>query len=214
MNPHEHDVITQCRFLKDEEFEVVEVRRLAPGRTGMADQSHLQSIYPDYISRGTAKGLDVIFLEIPVHIPGVYRNVVVTAEETSTYTAAASAPASTVTYNLSDLPPILLHVILPHDYPLHAAPQILSLHATHSWLPRERILVDALLDMWQAGDGVLYSWIDHIESGSFMDTLGLSVNGSSIRYVLPATYFVHSFTYRYQDPTPRTSRHAARAQKL
>jgi E3 ubiquitin-protein ligase RNF14 len=127
----------------------------------------------------------VIFLEIPVHLPEEYISVMLTAEETSTYAAVASTPIQTVEYKLSNLPPILLQVTLPSDYPLQSAPQILSLHATHSWLPRQRALIDALLSMWQAGEGVLYSWIEHIESGRFLEGLGLSENGHTIRYVFP-----------------------------
>jgi E3 ubiquitin-protein ligase RNF14 len=106
-----------------------------------------------------------IFLEVPIHLPYQYR-LIITCDtpETSTF----------------DLPPILLQVLLPDGYPLHSPPQIVSLHATHSWAPRLRVIIDQLLASWQAGEGVLYNWIEHIESGRFMHSLELVKDDDTI----------------------------------
>jgi E3 ubiquitin-protein ligase RNF14 len=76
--------------------------------------------------------------------------------------------------SLSMLPPLLLEIILPSVYPIYIPPEIISLYATHGWLGK-RIgpLRQHLLDTWQAGEGVLYNWIELIRSGEFLDTLGL-----------------------------------------
>ena len=85
---------------------------------------------------------------------------------------------------LEALPPLLLDVLLPATYP-YSPPVIQSLHATHSWLPLSSELERMLLEMWQDGEGVLYSWIETIRSGEFLDSLGMScdVDGrETIRY--------------------------------
>jgi E3 ubiquitin-protein ligase RNF14 len=121
-----------------------------------------------------------IFLEVPIHLPYQYR-LIITCDtpEISTFAEAASS-TPTAEGTLSDLPPILLQVLLPDSYPLHSPPQILSLHATHSWAPRLRVIIDQLLASWQAGEGVLYNWIEHIESGRFMHSLELMKDDDTI----------------------------------
>jgi len=75
--------------------------------------------------------------------------------------------------SLSTLPPLLLHLILPPAYPLHVAPHIASIRATHEWLPDPARLSPVLLDLWQAGEPVLYNWIEHIRTGEFLELLEL-----------------------------------------
>ena len=73
---------------------------------------------------------------------------------------------------LSLLPPLLLEIILPPAYPTYVPPQIVALHATHGWLGRRVApLRQLLLEMWQAGEGVLYTWIEWIRSGDFLEAL-------------------------------------------
>lgn len=114
--------------------------------------------------------------------------------------ASSSANASPKTISLSTLPPILLDVCIPASYP-YTAPQIRTIHATHSWLSLTRFdLRGRLAEMWEEGEGVLYNWVEWIRSGDFLDALGLSstVDGRRIiRYVMrscPAYYTLTDFT--------------------
>ena len=78
------------------------------------------------------------------------------------------------TLNLSVLPPLLLHVILPPSYPLHSPPEIVSLRATHMWIPNIQVLQTALTEMWRIGEQVLYNWVEYIRSGEFLQTIKLN----------------------------------------
>lgn len=89
--------------------------------------------------------------------------------------------------SLSSLPPILLHLILPPTYPLHAPPEIVSLRATHSWLRRIPDLHKALLNMWQEGEAVLYTWVEYIRTAEFLSIMELELDGT-IRYVPMVRY--------------------------
>jgi len=51
----------------------------------------------------------------------------------------------------------------------------------HSWLPDVSALNPLLLEMWQKGEGVLYTWIEFIRTGEFLNNLKLvSVADSEI----------------------------------
>ncbi|KIK71274.1 hypothetical protein GYMLUDRAFT_211354 [Collybiopsis luxurians FD-317 M1] len=120
----------------------------------------LESIYPDFVadndlSRGSVK------LEIPIELEEPH---VVYIED------ATKQEDSKKSLKLSLLPPLLIHIILPPNYPLQAPPQLLSIRVTHLWMPTLQ-LQQHLLDMWQQGEGVLYNWIEFIRSGKFLDQL-------------------------------------------
>ena len=95
--------------------------------------------------------------------------------------AGPSSVSASPLLSLTALPPLLLDVLLPATYP-YSPPVIQSLHATHSWLPLGVKLQRMLLEMWQDGEAVLYSWIEIIRSGEFLDSLGMlcEVNGEEI----------------------------------
>jgi len=139
---------TDCASLQQEEFVV------------------LDSIYPDYVSSDLSQGM--IKLEIPVELPEPY------AVTSLLESVASTGIKSTLLPRLSILPPLLLDIILPPSYPLHTAPQILSIHATHSWLPPTLGLQRHLIEMWNEGEGVLYTWVEWIRGGEFLDVLGLT----------------------------------------
>ena len=86
---------------------------------------------------------------------------------------------------LSSLPPLLLHLILPSGYPLFSPPKIVSLRATHSWFSRLPDIQETLLKMWQAGEGVLYNWVELIRTAEFFSSLDLDQD-NIIRCVVPA----------------------------
>lgn len=125
----------------------------------------------------------------------------------------SSVPASPL-LSLATLPPILLDVLLPATYP-YSPPIIQSLHATHSWLPLDRKLQRMLLETWQDGEGVLYSWIETIRSGEFLDSLDMlcDMKGQeAIRYVMFPPSERKGWLTSIQDTSPGAPRTAACAQ--
>jgi len=52
-------------------------------------------------------------------------------------------------------------------------PEISSIRASHLWLPEIDRLEVALLEMWQAGEPLLYNWVEYIRTGDFLDKLNL-----------------------------------------
>lgn len=119
-------------------------------------------------------------LEINVEL-GSARSVVVVDDGTVSGTGESTSHDPTLLL-LSSLPPILLQLILPPAYPLHASPQIISLRATYSWLPKIHDLYKALLAMWQPGEAILYNWVEHIRTAEFLSIMELEKDGT-IRFV-------------------------------
>jgi len=171
-----------------------------------------QSIYPDCASGDITTG--TIKLEIPVEFPES-RTVCVaddhsipSAEDTPTSGsfASASRDSGPSHLSLSTLPPLLLDILLPPSYP-YGPPMIVSLHATHSWLPLGHGLQRKLLETWQDGEGVLYTWVEWIRSGEFLDALGLiaDVNGEEvIRIPHPAPHVLIPILKAYDKSTQLT----------
>jgi len=149
-----------CASLQQEEWEV------------------LESIYPDCVSNDSSGSR--ITLEIPVEFQE--QRIISLVDE-----HAASSPATDrqtqgplifkasglSSLTLSALPPLLLDILLPPSYP-YGPPEIVSLHATHSWLPSILGLQRKLLEKWQEGEGVLYTWVEWIRTGEFLDECGLA----------------------------------------
>ncbi|KAL1952187.1 hypothetical protein VTO73DRAFT_1336 [Trametes versicolor] len=155
----------------------------------------LESIYPECLSVDTSRGL--IRLEVPVELPdatvvSIHADLLTSNGSSSSAPAGRSqSPAHASTLTLSTLPPILLDVCIPASYPF-VPPIIRSVHATHSWLPPARFdLHDRLAGMWEAGEGVLYSWVEWIRSGEFLDALELTSTVDGKR------------TIRIPHPTPQ-----------
>ncbi|KAI0082237.1 hypothetical protein K474DRAFT_1688223 [Panus rudis PR-1116 ss-1] len=119
----------------------------------------LESIYPDYLSGDPSKGS--MKLEIPIEFSQP-RSIV--------------SPENKLLASLSALPPLLLDIILPPNYPLYGPPEIIAIHATHSWLPPKIGLRHYLKEMWVLGEGVLYTWIEWIRGGDFLERLNLAAN--------------------------------------
>lgn len=171
-----------CSSLQQEEWEVLEV---SLGRTSKFDRdSHIsQSIYPDCVSTGGVQGL--IKLEIPIELPEpryivseTIPNVGKVSQSGGTrdfHTNSLQQSSREAWISLSNLPPLLLEILLPQSYPLYTPPEIISLHATRSWLPLSG-LQRQLKEMWQRGEGVLYTWIEWIRTGEFLDSLELTIS--------------------------------------
>jgi E3 ubiquitin-protein ligase RNF14 len=108
-----------------------------------------------------------IKLEIPVEF-GVPKSVII--EEVTLMDKTSLRE----TLNLSVLPPLLLHVVLSPSYPLHSPPEIVSLRATHMWIPNIEVLQTVLTEMWRVGEQILYNWVEYIRSGEFLQTIKLT----------------------------------------
>ncbi|KAH7907252.1 hypothetical protein BJ138DRAFT_1160570 [Hygrophoropsis aurantiaca] len=149
----------------------------------------LESIFPDCcVSSDITQGN--VRLEVSIEL-GYTRSIAV-VDDGSIRPSSSATHGSEIRDELSSLPPLLLTLRLPHDYPLHAPPEIVSLQVTHSWLPQPRIktLQEHLSGMWQPGEGVLYPWVEYIRSGDFLETLGMCDDPSVIRIPHPAPHLL------------------------
>ncbi|KAI9057191.1 RWD-domain-containing protein [Trametes sanguinea] len=144
----------------------------------------LESIHPECLSVDASK--TVIRLEVPVDLPDATAVTVhtdVLTENGSSSNNASGSQSTLKTLSLAHLPPILLDVCIPPSYP-YSPPQIRTLHATHSWLQLDRFdLRERLEEMWEEGEGVLYSWLEWIRSGDFLKALGLLTTADGRRVV-------------------------------
>jgi len=146
--------IEECLSMQKEEFEV------------------LESIYPEYVSSRSLDG--TLKLEIPIELPS--SKSVIVSEPSSSVASATPLPErkpTVLSISLSALPPLLLHIILPPSYPMRLPPEIGSIRASHLWLPEIDRLEVALLEMWQAGEPLLYNWVEYIRTGDFLEKMNL-----------------------------------------
>ncbi|KDR84872.1 hypothetical protein GALMADRAFT_297648 [Galerina marginata CBS 339.88] len=128
----------------------------------------LKAIYPDFISNDSIFTNDkIIHFKLSVELP---------AE-----TAVQIVPPSTdgprppeVTITLQYLPPIWIDIFLPEEYPMQRPPEILRVHVDASWFIQEDALKSRLLESWQFGEAVLFSWIEFVRSGQFIYNLEVS----------------------------------------
>ncbi|KAF5355942.1 hypothetical protein D9756_004264 [Leucocoprinus leucothites] len=138
-----------CRRMQREEFEV------------------LESIYPECIASQMNDGM--LKLEVPIELCDT-RLVEVVPQGLS----SSNKLLSSQSLRLSTLPPILLQLALPPGYPMTSPPKILSIRATHFWLSKSLLqLQGKLRDQWQAGEGVLYNWVEYIRTGDFLCELDM-----------------------------------------
>ncbi len=93
-------------------------------------------------------------------------------------TGTGDAESQEYHLSLSSFPPVLLEVVLPPAYPLHAAPEIVSFHVSGSWIPRSGRLLEKLLGMWQPGEVILYTWVEGIQCAEFLDSMGIIRDGA------------------------------------
>ena len=100
----------------------------------------------------------------------------------SVITESAGPYESSKALSLRSLPPLLLTLTLPQDYPLRRPPRLLGIHATSSWLPHIVRVQEELLTMWQAPDTVLCEWVEWIHGADFLSSLGFLEADGAIRY--------------------------------
>ncbi|OCH96590.1 RWD-domain-containing protein [Obba rivulosa] len=140
----------------------------------------LDSIYPECIYRGNMNG--IVKLEIPVELPETATLIIDGPNDASPAHALSPETVSPQTASISTLPPVLLEILLPASYPF-CSPEILSVHATHSWFPFTSALQRKLLEMWQTGEEILYTWLECIRTGEFLDMFELSSAASGERVI-------------------------------
>lgn len=179
----------------------------------------VQSIYPDVcISNDDGPYGRTIKLEIPVELSSAQTVVIVPSQPNTNQLQQhlESASDQSHTHALTVLPPFLLALILPPQYPLHASPRITALASTHAWFPTSKIrdLHSLLAGMWtRDSQGVLYAWVEFLHSGDFLDSLSLSssthknqnVSSNTITIInqTPSTLLplLESYNARAQDAT-------------
>ncbi|TFK41398.1 hypothetical protein BDQ12DRAFT_647377 [Crucibulum laeve] len=171
--------IKECQALQKEEYEV------------------LESIYPECVSSQIIDGS--LKLEIPIEF-GEPRVVKILQDNA---VASSSADTKPETISLSTLPPLLLQLILPPTYPLQSPPQILSIRATHMWLPKIAMVQSALLDQWQ-GEGVLYNWVEYIRTGEFLEPLSFIADGDTIQIPHTAPQLLVPLLTKYEESSKST----------
>lgn len=73
--------------------------------------------------------------------------------------------------SLTVLPSVLLHILLPDDYPTRSPPQVISIQSL--WIgSRWQNLQKVLSQMWNS-NCVLYDWVEFLRNGeSLTDCLG------------------------------------------
>lgn len=90
----------------------------------------------------------------------------------------AEAPEEATMARLANLPPLLLTLVLPIEYPMRRPPILKTVHTTNDWLPGSAVssMVKHLQVIWDAdveASGVLWRTCDWIRSGEFFTDIGL-----------------------------------------
>jgi E3 ubiquitin-protein ligase RNF14 len=133
----------------------------------------IQSIYPECVSSRRTENL--LRLEIPIEFCGSRSVRVISPTDN---------PDDSASLLLSTLPPLLLQLSFPPNYPISSPPTIVSLHATHHWLPGLSQLQYRLNCQWQPGQAVLYDWTEYVRTGGFLSDLDmLNEDKSAIQFV-------------------------------
>ena len=106
--------------------------------------------------------------------------------------AGASAGAALLEEEIAmdrfaNLPPLLLTLVLPIEYPIRRPPILKTVHATNDWLPGSAVasMVKRIQEIWDeetGGSGVLWRTCDWIRSGEFLTDISL-LRGGVIRCV-------------------------------
>lgn len=201
-----------CEAMRREEWEVLEV--------GCSRISHVhelkrkKSIFPDFLLNGPCMAEGRIELEIPVELAEeLSRTVMIVPSDEQAHQDPPCGncnPQSPLP--LTTLPPIILSLTLPRDYPLHRPPVISGLHATYGWLSAEKlnILERTLLSAWEvereqsSGEGraILYDWVEMVRSAEpCLGMLGMMMDGNVLSVPLLEFWSRSSFSST-QDQTP------------
>lgn len=136
-----------------------------------------KSVYPEYttlssVPQATEQSSTTVRLEIPVEIDE--QQIEITCE------GVPSHEEQRVLLSLSNLPPLIISLLLPPSYPLREIPVIVQLHAVNGWLDPADIqrIANKLQKMWEEdleiGSGSLWKSCEWIKGATFFEELGLS----------------------------------------
>ncbi|KAG1889377.1 hypothetical protein F4604DRAFT_839128 [Suillus subluteus] len=152
----------ECAMMQEEEWEV------------------LKSIYPDVcISNDVGPFGRTVKLEIPVELSPA-RSVSIVSPQNHSHTSPLTA-----------LPPFLLALNLPPEYPLRAPPRITSLMCTHGWYTSSDLYTQ-LAGMWtHDSPGVLYAWVAFISGAEFLEPGNITIINPSLLPLLES-YNTHA----------------------
>ncbi|KAG2363547.1 hypothetical protein BDR07DRAFT_1356194 [Suillus spraguei] len=166
-----NECIEECATMQEEEWEV------------------LKSIYPDVcISNNAGPFGRTIKLEIPVELSP--------ARSVTIVSSASPQSQSHATRPLTALPPFLVALILPPNYPLRASPCITSLTCTHGWYSSSDLEMQ-LAGMWtHDSQGVLYAWVAFISRAEFFESRDITLIKPSPLTLLP---LLESYNTHAQD---------------
>ncbi|KAF8609438.1 hypothetical protein BDV93DRAFT_602107 [Ceratobasidium sp. AG-I] len=152
----------------------------------------LLSVYPDILTvTDVAAGVEVK-LDIPIELEDERLFEIVSSITESNPSSSSSqieSSPSGIPTRLAYLPPVLVTVLLPHEYPTTAGPVLRSLNPRYGWLAPGlvRRLGARLEGIWKEAveggardEGILWAWVEDIRSGAFLeDDRALSSRGKS-----------------------------------
>ncbi|CAE6521841.1 unnamed protein product [Rhizoctonia solani] len=137
----------------------------------------LVAVYPDILTWTSTPAGKEIKLDISIELENEHKFDIVSSVAVDTSFPGAgpsrgpqTSPDSILT-SLTHLPPLLIIVILPPDYP-QTKPIIQNISARHAWLAPAlvRKLAVRLDDMWTPEEGVLWQWVEDVRSGAFLES--------------------------------------------
>ncbi|KAF8308214.1 hypothetical protein DL93DRAFT_2087228 [Clavulina sp. PMI_390] len=151
---------------------------LAQCRSIVEDElTALEAIYPDCVSQEIQEDGVLLKLELAIELDSPHRIVIDSPFHDdspafgSPRTADNTRPSELL---IEHLPPLILDLFLPLNYPLQSPPAFLSLYASDSWLPEGllELLVVFFHDLWREqrglGEGVLWRITENIVHGEFL----------------------------------------------
>jgi E3 ubiquitin-protein ligase RNF14 len=221
--------IAQCAQMRDEEWDVLYVTSIAlPFHNSNFLLIHSpQSIYPECLTSSqrpdpSSPQEATIKLDIPVEMGEydiqIYRavssNPMANGEPTippANEDGLAEVPDEHAMDRFANLPPLLLTLVLPIEYPMRRPPILKTVHATSDWLPGPVIASTAkrLQEIWDGdaeGSGVLWRTCDWIRSGEFLTDTGLLQGGvircAPLSFSVGPAQLPHQKSLRIPHPAP------------
>lgn len=177
--------------MQQDELTILEV---CPDNGSRMNADEAQSIYPDQVTRHASEKGQSVTIRIDIALPTPTKIVCRHLANTShPLIGGGQVDVSSIGIITPVLPPLLVSLDLAPTYPATTAPCITALRSSagDSWLPpgTEQRITDELQTLWAAaeGEGVLWSWIDWLASGTFMDVgsteSDITRDGASYMYV-------------------------------
>jgi E3 ubiquitin-protein ligase RNF14 len=138
---------------------------------GPVKADRIQSIYPECTAgsegpKNSTTEPSLIRLEIPIEMEERIFELLPQTTEISSRNDLQLA--------LTHLPPLIITLVLPLEYPLREIPMIRHIHSTYGWLVPEKFeeFRHMLTDIWKedlaSNSGTLWRTCEWIRSGSFL----------------------------------------------